>query len=888
MESIIRLIERGFAVFNINSDKEPCNGHDPSQKIVGWNSRTPESFRPLHNLNDDSWGLRLGMQSDLSRILSLDFDCCGDAVDGIRQGCPETLALLEDLRSRIGNDGQFTSSTEGNVNILVDISASPAICDLVNSLGKSRHTVHHLEFLVGGYQAIPPTRTKSKISGDLGPPRQHLLPGFDSFFNEILYDTDPLAVFIIHHLGAATNKRQREISEDDDEQPREMVPNLPAVVNIPVTVLNVAIDISEKPKYRDLLFGVIRGHTKLSWEEWVNVVSTMKTNHFDNDEILEFTGPFADEATQRHVDNYGKFQMGIGTIINIAKRRDLVRFLEWCLEWDHYVGLKGVSANILANEKLAAEAIGPLLMGNVVICGKNWYTYNETVSLWEKGDFPISYAVNQLNALADITYAKMEETPPTGDDGAKIKAKALKSFMDLKNRIPKSGYCAQIQTFMKPLLSVPSFETILDVNKYCVAFANGILDLRDISAGVRDIVKTDYLTKCLGFDWELPLDEDVETVMAELLKICNMDPSHLEYFLGALGYAMLGDASRLRQFYYILGVRASNGKTTIFEALEAIFLSSNAEAMYILKVQSSYFQAKSTTAHKTTANLEGMRICFAEEMPRTNLNTELLKQLADGNSITYDVMFGVAATIPITSKFFILSNHEWKAPDQCNGLERRIRVIELNSDFLDKTATFTQDDVAARKFVKDNNFAKRLTSKLRQAFLFVIFRAGETFYREGSQSLPPVPKEWADRGVELNSSNDQFPDWFHETFEFSATGMVSKRVFEPLFAKFLLDNKLPDNKFNPKLRSSKIVDADKLPPGIRVFYDSQTRDRITKGAWKGFKLRDDLLVDAPPMHSLPRTTFTGDGFLRNVVAGTTPSSSSSSCYAQNFNPPGDR
>ena len=45
---------------------------------------------------------------------------------------------------------------------------------------------------------------------------------------------------------------------------------------------------------------------------------------------------------------------------------------------------------------------------------------------------------------------------------------------------------------------------------------------------------------------------------------------NLDYYLSFLGYAMTGDSSRIQAFFNVLGQKASNGKSIIFEALMKI------------------------------------------------------------------------------------------------------------------------------------------------------------------------------------------------------------------------------------------------------------------------------------------------------------------------------
>ena len=58
------------------------------------------------------------------------------------------------------------------MNLLVDYTDSPQICDFVTKIGSNKFHFHELEILLGGNQVVPPSSTTSKITKALGPARQ--------------------------------------------------------------------------------------------------------------------------------------------------------------------------------------------------------------------------------------------------------------------------------------------------------------------------------------------------------------------------------------------------------------------------------------------------------------------------------------------------------------------------------------------------------------------------------------------------------------------------------------------------------------------------------------------------------------------------------------------
>ena len=81
MENIKELINQQFALFNLTEEKRPC--------LSKWQTLSAEELKAHHNFNNTRWGLRMGLQDNGRRIMSIDFDCCGepDSITRQRNGC---------------------------------------------------------------------------------------------------------------------------------------------------------------------------------------------------------------------------------------------------------------------------------------------------------------------------------------------------------------------------------------------------------------------------------------------------------------------------------------------------------------------------------------------------------------------------------------------------------------------------------------------------------------------------------------------------------------------------------------------------------------------------------------------------------------------------------
>jgi len=157
--------------------------------------------------------------------------------------------------------------------------------------------------------------------------------------------------------------------------------------------------------------------------------------------------------------------------------------------------------------------------------------------------------------------------------------------------VDKSGFYSMITKHLKTILYDSTFYSKLDNNPYKLAFLDGLYDMREneFRKGYSDY---DYVTKTIPFDYTEPTTEQTEFVKNILFKICNCNQSHMDYYMGVLGQALLGDAELEKALYFCVGVGGNNGKTLIFEALADIMPN------YVGKIERKTFEKGYAKAHK--------------------------------------------------------------------------------------------------------------------------------------------------------------------------------------------------------------------------------------------------------------------------------------------------
>eukprot|EP01041_Mallomonas_annulata_P013845 gene13845-29445_t len=222
---------------------------------------------------------------------------------------------------------------------------------------------------------------------------------------------------------------------------------------------------------------------------------------------------------------------------------------------------------------------------------------------------------------------------------------------------------------------------------------------------------------------------------------------------------MTGDSSKLQNFWTIVGQKASNGKSVRFEALTRIIPN------YIIKLENTIFETTYGSRHKEIAT-------WVNEMSKRKQDADFIKDLSDGTYVRYKVMYGEMDNMPITFKLFIVGNNTINI-DADNGVGRRMRVLQMDSDFVEG---LEENDYENKRFILDRKFGDLLSTKYKHAFMSLIYEYSAMFANDGD--ITPYPKNWKEETDDMCKDNNKFTTWFNENFEVGDDYKISKQNWE--------------------------------------------------------------------------------------------------------------
>ena len=560
-----------------------------------------------------------------------------------------------------------------------------------------------------------------------------------------------------------------------------------------------------------LYLGLLDGQAFGSWDDWRNVGLCMRWfttfEHFET--FSKINKKKYDKNETIHLWNsiHEKYEaMNIGTLYHYAKDYNQDKYN---IYFNYFITLNKMTKGALT----IAESISPKLERHLKWSNEKWFMFYKKTNLWMETKEPSHIIIQMIHKHIDFSIQiKINERTKTDDaEQQKMITDEITKYSKMYSEVDKSGFYAMITKHLKTILYDSEFFYKLDNNPYKIAFQDGIYDLREnkFNHGYSDF---DYLTKTIPFQYNEPSQEHMVFVKNVIFKICNCNQSHMDYYLGVLGQAMLGDAELEKALYFCVGVGGNNGKTLILEAL--------ADTMpnYVSKIERKTFEKGYTKAHKHLAGTKGKRIVYVEELSSKEQEIELLKELADGKNVKNEILFSTDELINIMFKLFFLANCQANMKAD-GGIGNRYRQLCHNSKFNKDT---TVDNYENLDFVQDKTLAGLLKGEYKHALIQLLLDAGHLYTKTNTLIIPDEFEEAITNTLE---ANDDIKMWFNENCEYGDDFKCGKKELEEAISKPFREiqneiQRITNFKYVRNLRIGKI-----------------------QGGFKGFRIKTECLID---------------------------------------------
>ena len=786
---------------NVDTDKRPIGKN--GKPLKDWNNLSYTELLAHHNEDSLFWGIRNGFHAEGRRYtLSLDFDMCGASHE--YRSCPETCALWNEYEQTASKDGQFTSSTDGNMNVLVDYTNSTVLKEKIEKYEKAKLVVYNLEILLRGNQVIPPTMTNCKISGKsenrrtfIGNPF-YVIPDDDT--------PDFVREFILRQFPKESKVPERKKVKREAEAEVE-----------------AEVEAAKVDKWIELLFDFIGnekvgGAKKINWNHRFHICSMLKSNHYSKEIWMSYYLLSSDNETK--AENLWKSvhdDYPIFGLVNICNAVNPFGLREWRNKHNHFIPLTTLQRGENDIAKYQSD-----YLADVRYTKDGWFICDSNTNVWSQRKDVTAVVVTRIqthidNAL-EIQYFKKDRA--TEEEKEKLEDQII-SYNKCRCNVSKSGTSSQIIKCLMTYLYDEDFAERLDTTLYQLVFRNGIYNMktRTFRCG---IVPTDFVSKTIPYDWQMEADESQKQyVRHELKKICNWNEQHFHYYLTLLGYILTGDAEREQYIWFFRGQLAKNGKSVILEVLSDIL------GHYARKLELGFFDEKATNRHKTLDNLRGCRLVWANEVSKKRCDAFFIKEISDGTKTEYGKMYGNTTTLNVQFKCILVSNNTLDLPAD-SGVDRRFILMQFDSSFrAGENGTEKVDDYENRVFIQDADFPNKLKTTNRNALLHVLMDAAYDYVRNG---LPPIPEEWKEDKEDMMSDNSPFKDFFESNFVVGEGQQVFRYTLDSILESY--------KKGRMDLKDLK----DELKKmRVPYKYEKEKMYKGKKGLFKGFGIREEEL-----------------------------------------------
>ena len=746
---IDELVKNNYTIYNVGDDKKPCNGCS-GFGIPDWQNWEHNEFKKCHNNKETRWGMRMGKQGNGKFILSLDFDCCGKPDrDGKRMGCPKTKVYLEEYLTNVDKqDGMYSSSTEGNMNVLVDYTNSPILRELVerfNGEKTEKITIHNLEILFTTNQVIPPTQTTCKITGELGQPRKFLT---NNMFYVIENDDCFVSQFIQKFLKIEESKQI----------------NKPKINNF---IVKKNIQKIDKNEFTDKQFEEIKEHGNNinidyieNYDDWLRIIWCLKAHNiflYDYAKELSAKAPNYDENTfDKFWNNYdcNNSRLSIATFYNYSKISNKEKFIQIKIKYNP----NSIEEAIQCQTTEVITRCFYDLFGDDFIY-KDGITYYFNGVIWEISKTAIRWKFTRdftdvFHDYIKNVIDKMKKTEPESDEYKGLNAK-IDSIKKLTNRLQTNKIIKDcVNDSIIPYIERKNIQ--FELNPYIFCFNNCVYDLKKMEF-VDVPNRDDYMIISARYDYREPTEDEIQEIKNMVEKVFPIKEERTLYMM-LLATGLCGQT--LEKFIIANG-GGRNGKGFLNElTLKMLgdygYTCSNVVLMTPIK----------DGANPAIANMDNKRFIVYREpdtTPYSKINSSTVKELTGGSEINARGLYSGNTTTNLKASNILECN---KKPKMSGDVEDAMVMRLIDVLFRSK---FTKDknEVDESKYIfMGNDHVKKDDYKDKHKFaLFHILLEYWKLYQENDYNIDEfIPNSVKERVMKYLTNGDTKLNWFMSNY----------------------------------------------------------------------------------------------------------------------------
>ena len=428
---------------------------------------------------------------------------------------------------------------------------------------------------------------------------------------------------------------------------------------------------------------------------------------------------------------------------------------------------------VQSDERFAKLFISQSSTKLIVLSKKEIYMFNTEFNYYQ----PVEMNGKLLSLVSDVLHQTIEPWYEPYEN----QTVTIKTSKDL-DKEEKDEQCDRIKVILKQITAAIKFiETthhIKSVIEQIVSnlmiskeaqeklnrldnhlnFRNGKLNLKTLEFSER--TDDDFVTEYLNYDFTPDANTDIVKKVKGILKqICNSDKDDYELITDFLGYCITTETKE-QKYLNAVGPSASNGKSTLIKLVE------EALSIYVFKAKKDLFSEAFSKGHKYFAQTKNKRIVYIEEQDKKKVDSDLIKDVVDGNKMNNEVLFSTTEKIDINFKLMFLSNNLMNF-DADSGIKRRLIHFDFKNKFVAK------DDYEKEKalhkigevFVLDSSLLGKFkeSDDYKNALIHILISKAKKYFDSGLK----IPSKYVEIAKDMCEENDKFKNFFDNHFEVS-------------------------------------------------------------------------------------------------------------------------
>lgn len=375
--------------------------------------------------------------------------------------------------------------------------------------------------------------------------------------------------------------------------------------------------------------------------------------------------------------------------------------------------------------------------GRVVYCpGLGWQRWAET--FWDDA------APQEVRGVVS-DFLKTAEAAVRHEFAHQDIAKALRQRMSASRLSSLMSQLEAAAFVRQGFFSPPSH--LLNVSNGVVDLRSGELSDHDPNYGFKQVTLGGYYPGRSHPDWETALGA--------------LSPDMASWFQSAVGQGITGTSPLDDRANFLIGERASNGKSTVVMALDSALGEFS-------RLVSERVLTGGVNDHPTERmQLFGARIAIIEELPQRLVSSKQLKDMTGRKMVARRIRQDNVQW-DSTHTVFITSNHPVETDLVDRGAIRRVRVFPFEKEYVDVPSK-------PHHLLKDGQLRERLMEGPTGQHDAVVTWAVEgaiSWHQNGCQ-MPPEPEEAKEARRAWEEDSDLIGNFFEEYLEPSRDSLVS-------------------------------------------------------------------------------------------------------------------